>query len=269
MLYTNPRIQTQGKFKPMDLEMEKTGVQLSRAKAIEIKVFSVEATIKESVHWCSQRTDFIRASRQSHYYSDATRSKVLDPDEVRNELARVRVLKNSKYQPRNYNISFNFMNNPTLQNRLEKLQGGIKFPYNTPLTPQYGRLAYDYTDESWVPGAGFNPQSNCKGGRRVQNRVDLLGWKLGLNSVSLTLNLETNEISLDGTKLPCNIEEGYCHPTALTKATIVLELEVHCRIFEIIRFDAFMVKYQDRYWFENTLHIRIRGHFLSMNTVLI
>ena len=40
------------------------------------------------------------------------------------------------------------MNNPTLQNRTEKLQGGIKFPYNKPLTPPYGRLAYGYSDES-------------------------------------------------------------------------------------------------------------------------
>ena len=35
----------------LNLEMEKTGVQiLSRAKAIEIKAFAVEATIEESVH---------------------------------------------------------------------------------------------------------------------------------------------------------------------------------------------------------------------------
>ena len=35
-------------FKPMDLEMEKTVVQLlSRAKAIEIKGFAVEGTIKK------------------------------------------------------------------------------------------------------------------------------------------------------------------------------------------------------------------------------
>ena len=53
----------------MDLEMEKTGVQvLSRAKNIEIKTFAVEATIKKSVHWCSQHTDYIRASPQSYYY---------------------------------------------------------------------------------------------------------------------------------------------------------------------------------------------------------
>ena len=63
------------------------------------------------------------------------------------------------------------------------------------------------------------------------------------------MNLETNEFSLDGTKLPCNIEQGYSHSTALTKATIVWEPEVHCQILDI-RFDAYMVKYQDRYWIE-------------------
>ena len=79
-------------FKPMDLEMEKTGVQLlSRAKAIEIKAFAVEGTMKETVHWCSQHIDYIRASRQNYYNSDAQRTKILDPDEVRNELAQINI----------------------------------------------------------------------------------------------------------------------------------------------------------------------------------
>ena len=78
------------------LSRAKTGVQLlSRAKAIDIKAFAVEGTIKESVHWCSQHTDYIRASRQGYYYSVAQRTKVLDPDEVRNELARIKILKNT------------------------------------------------------------------------------------------------------------------------------------------------------------------------------
>ena len=175
---------------------------------------------------------------------------MLDPDEVRNELARIRILKNVNYQPKNYKILFNFMNNPSLQNRLEKAQGEIRFPYNTPLTPPYGRLVYDHKDETWVPIASNNKQSNCKGGRRIQSRLNFLHWTLALSAVSLLLNLETNEISLDGTKLPCNVEKGYCHPTALTKATIVWEPELNCQIFEMLRFDAYMVKYQDRYWIE-------------------
>ena len=35
-----------------------------------------------------------------------------------------------------------------------------------------------------------------------------------------------------------------------TKATIVWEPQTHCQLFELIRFDAFIVKYQDRYWIE-------------------
>ena len=60
-------------FKPMDLEKEKTGVQLlSRAKAIEIKVFAVKGTLKEAVQWFSQHTEYIRTNSQGYYYySDA------------------------------------------------------------------------------------------------------------------------------------------------------------------------------------------------------
>ena len=157
------------KFKPLGFEVEKTKEHLlSRAKTIKINAFAVEATIKEEVHWCSQLNDYIRANRTSYYYSDATQSKVLDADEVRNELARIKVLRNTPYQPRDYNISFNFMNSPSLQQRIDHEQGGIEFPMYTPLTLPYGRLPYSYSDESWLPSAGYNPQSNCKEGRRLQ-----------------------------------------------------------------------------------------------------
>ena len=47
-----------------------------------------------------------------------------------------------------------------------------------------------------------------------------------------------------------HLRKGECLPTAFTKATIVWEPQTHCQFFELIRFDAFMVKYQDRYWIE-------------------
>ena len=53
-----------------------------------------------------------------------------------------------------------------------------------------------------------------------------------------------------GTKLPCDLRKGECLPTPFTKATIVWEPQTHSQLFELIRFDAFMVKYQDRYWIE-------------------
>ena len=48
------------------------------------------------------------------------------------------------------------MNNPSLQNRIEKAQGEIRLSYITPLTPQYFKLVYDYTDKSWIPTASKN-----------------------------------------------------------------------------------------------------------------
>ena len=71
------------KFKPLDLDMIKTGVQLlSKAQAVEIKAYAVAGTIKERVEWWSQQTDYIRANRPSYYVSDAQRTKILDADEV-------------------------------------------------------------------------------------------------------------------------------------------------------------------------------------------
>ena len=73
---------------------------------------------------------------------------------------------------------------------------------------------------------------------------------LEIREVSLILYLDNEEISYMGTKLPCDLRKGECLPTPLTKATIVWEPQTHCQLFELIRFDAFMVKYQDRYWIE-------------------
>ena len=108
------------KFKPLDLDMTKTEVQLlSKAQAVENKAYAVAGTIKEQVEWCSQHTHYIRANRPSYYVSDAQRTKILDPDEVRNELARLKLLKNTKYKPTRYNILFNYIANPPLQKKLK------------------------------------------------------------------------------------------------------------------------------------------------------
>ena len=53
-----------------------------------------------------------------------------------------------------------------------------------------------------------------------------------------------------GTKIPCDPRKGECLPTPFTKATTVWEPQTNCQLFELIRFDAFMVKYQDIYLIE-------------------
>ena len=238
------------KFKPLDLYMKKTEVQLlSKAQAVEIKAYAVAGTIKEQVEWCPQHTDYIRANRPSYYVSEAQRTKILEADEVRNDLVRINVLKNTRYKPTRYNISFNNTANLPLQKNIEDMQGRIQFDLDTPMVPPYGRIVYDYTNPMWIPNAIKNAQSNCMKGPRKQNRIDKLDWTLEVREVSL-LNLDTEELSNMGTKLPCDLRKGECLPIPFTKATIVWEPHAHSQLFEIIRFDAFMVKYQDRYWIE-------------------
>ena len=134
--------------------MTKTEVQLlSKAQAVEIKAYAVAGTIKERVEWCSQHTYYIRAYRPSYYLSDAQRTKILDVDEVRNELARINLLRNTRYKPTRYNISINYIANPPLQKKIEDMQGRIKFDLDTPLVPPYGRIVYDYTNPMWIPNA--------------------------------------------------------------------------------------------------------------------
>ena len=239
------------KFKLLDLDMTKTEVQLlSKAQAVELKAYAVAGTINERVEWCSQHTDYIRANRPSYYVSDAQRTKILDADEVPNELARINLLKNTKYKPTRYNIPFNYISYPPLQKKIEDMQGRTQFDVDTPMVPPYRRIVYDYTNPMWIPNAIRNAQSNCMKGPRKQNRIDILDWTLEIREVSLILNLDTQEISYMGTKLPCDLRKGECQPTPFTKATIVWEPQSHCQLFELLRFDAFMVKYQNRYWIE-------------------
>ena len=239
------------KFKPLDLDMRKTEVQLlSKKQAVEVKAYAVAGTIKERVEWCSQHTDYIRANRPSYYVSDAQRTKILDADEVRNKLARINLLKNKGYKPTRYNISFNYIANPPLQKKIEDMQGRIQFDLDTPMVPPYGRIVYDYTNSMWIPSAIKNAQSNCMKGPRKQNSIDILDWTLEIREVTLILNLDTEEISYTGTKLPFDLRKGECLPRPFTKATIVWGPQTQCQLFELIRLDAFMVKYQDRYWRE-------------------
>ena len=191
------------------------------------KAYAVAGIIKERVEWCSKHTDYIRANRPSYYVSDAQRTKILDADEVRNELARINLLKNTRYKPTRYKISFNYMANPPLQKKIEEMQGRIQFDMNTPSVPPYGRIVYEYTNPMWIPNPIKNAQSNCMKGPRKQNRIDILDWTLEIREVSLILNLDNEEISYMGTKLPCDLHKGECLPTPLTKATIVWEPQTH------------------------------------------
>ena len=85
----------------------------------------------------------------------------MDAYEQRSELAIINLIQDTKYKPTNYNISFNYLDNPQLSKRLEEGQRRIQFNINTHMVPAYGRIVYDCTKPTWIPTAATNPQSQC------------------------------------------------------------------------------------------------------------
>ena len=88
------------------------------------------------------------------------------------------------------------------------MQGRIQIEFDSPMVPPYGRIVYDYTKPMWIPNETKNAQSNCMKGPRKQKKIDILDWTLEIKEVSLILNLDTEEISYMGTKLPCDLRKG-------------------------------------------------------------
>ena len=48
----------------------------------------------------------------------------------------------------------------------------------------------------------------------------------------------------------CDLERGYCPPNHAIKLTVIWEPENHCRIFDVRRSYARMIKFQKRYFVE-------------------
>ena len=95
-----------------------------------------------------------------------------------NELARINLLKNTKYKPTRHKISFDYIADPPLQKKIEDMQGRIQSGFDTPMVPPNGRIVYDYTNPMWIPNEIKHDQSNCMKGPRKPNRLDILDWTL-------------------------------------------------------------------------------------------
>ena len=114
------------------------------------------------------------------------------------------------------------------------------------LSPPYGRIVYDYTNPMWIPNAIKNAQSNCK--KTEQNRHTRLDIR---NTKSITNNkLRHWRIIIYGNKITLRPPQRRMSTDTFHKSNNSLGPQTHCQLFELIRFDAFMVKYQDRYWIE-------------------
>ena len=119
-----------------------------------------------------------------------------------------------------------------------------KYPYNG----AHGRLTYDIHDKHWIPHIGIDNPSNCKADTKIKRYQEIMffDWKIQLEKVQLTRDLDENTIIYQGIRLPCKNDQGYCDPMTSTQATIFWFPEDTCTTFQVAKIHARMIKFHQK-----------------------
>ena len=71
-----------------------------------------------------------------------------------------------------------------------------------------------------------------------------------LTNITFSFDVKSESIYYGKTRIKCDLEQGYCPPNHAIKATIFWEPNNHCRISDVGRSYARMIKFQKRYFIE-------------------
>ena len=75
--------------------------------------------------------------------------------------------------------------------------------------------------------------------------------KKQLEKKQLTCDLKDDTIIYQGIRLPCKNDQGYCIPTTRTQATVVWFPEKTCKIFQVAKIHARMIKFHQKHFIES------------------
>ena len=100
-------------------------------------------------------------------------------------------------------------------------------------------------DHEWIPNATDNPWANCPGKNpeHEYHVIHTLEWALQLNNITLSFDVKSESIYYGRTRIKCDVEREYCPPNHAIKATVIWEAKLHCRIFDVGRSHARMIKF--------------------------
>ena len=132
---------------------------------------------------------------------------------------------------------------------IEAKQGRFQPDRYRPFALQHGSLVYNPKDQEWIPNATDNHWANCPGRNPEHEHhvIHTLGWSLQLTNITLTFDVKSESIYYGKIRIKCDLEKDYCPPNHAIKATVFREPETHCRIFDVARSNARMIKFQKRY----------------------
>ena len=96
------------------------------------------------------------------------------------------------------------------------------------------------------------PGANCLGPNpeHEYHVIHALGWSLQLTNITHSFGVKSENIYYGKTRLKCNLERSYCPPNHAIKAAVIWEPNNNCRIFDVGRSYARMIKFQNGYFIE-------------------
>ena len=76
-------------------------------------------------------------------------------------------------------------------------------------------------------------------------------WKIQLEKVQFTRDLNDDTILYQGIRLPCKNDQGYFGPRTRTRATIVWFPEETCTVFQVAKIHARLIKFHQKCFIES------------------
>ena len=149
-------------------------------------------------------------------------------------------------------MQFDVLDDPRWQANIEAKHGRFQFDRYLHFAFQHGSMVYYPRDHEWIPNATYNPWANCsrRNPEYKYHVIHTLGWSLQLKNITLTFDVKSENIYYRKIRVNYDLERGYCPPNRAIKATVIWEPENHCRIFDVGRSYARMIKFQKRYFIE-------------------
>ena len=113
-------------------------------------------------------------------------------------------------------------------------------------------MVYNPRDHNRMPITSDNPCANCTGKDPEHEylAIHTLGWSLQLTNITLTFDVASEHMYYGKIRIKCDLERDHCPPNHAIKVTVIWEPENPCRIFDVGRSHARMVKFQQRYFIE-------------------
>ena len=162
---------------------------------------------------------------------------------ARRELARIGLISKHHYHPQI--IQFDVLYDPRSQANIETKEGRFQLDCNRTFAFQQGSMVYNPRDHERIPNATNNHWANCLGKKpeHEYHVIHTLGWSLQLTNITIFFDVKTENIYYGKILIKSDLERGYRPPNHAIKASVIWEPENHCRIFDVGRSYARMIKF--------------------------